>query len=143
MKHSKLRSLALVLTASSTLLTACASQPPRGTATNTYAGDQGGKQEEFIGDRELEAKFVMVNIRTETREERLRVQFDLKNTTPADLQVEWAIDWSDSSGFRIKTNPHWRPAIVSGQGFHVIQAVAPTPDAKVWRLGLRRPTPIR
>lgn len=143
MKHSHLRGLALALTASSTLLGACASQPPRGTATNTYAGDEAGKLEEFIGDRELEAKFVMVNIRTETRDDRLRVQFDLKNTTPADLQVEWAINWSDSSGFRIKTNPHWRPAIVSGQGFHAIQAVAPTPEAKVWKLELRRPTSIR
>jgi uncharacterized protein YcfL len=85
----------------------------------------------------------MVNIRTETRDGRLRIQFDLKNTTPGDLQVEWAIHWSDSSGFRIPTNANWRPAIVTGQGFQSVQAVAPTPEAKVWKLELRRPTPIR
>ena len=141
MKQSSRRSLLMALTVSAVL--ACATQPPRGTATNTYAGDEAGKQEEFIGDRDLEAKFVMVNIRTETRDGRLRIQFDLKNTTPADLQVEWAIHWSDSSGFRIPTNANWRPTIVTGQGFTSVQAVAPTPEAKVWKLELRRPTPIR
>jgi uncharacterized protein YcfL len=135
------RSIVLALTATGILL-ACASQPPRGTATNTYAGDEGGKLEECIGDRDLEARFVMVNIRTETRDDRLRVQFDLKNTTPADLQVEWALNWSDRSGFLVGTNPHWRPAIVSGRGFHAIQATAPSPEATVWKLALRRPTPV-
>jgi len=84
-----------------------------------------------------------VNIRNETQDGRMRVQFDLKNTTPADLQVEWAIKWSDNNGFLVDTNPHWRPVMVSGSGFHAIQAVAPTPEAKVWQLALRRPTPIR
>lgn len=138
-----LRTAGRALAASALLLAACSTRPPLGTATNTYEGDQFAKGEEFIGDRDLAAKFVMVNIRSETRDDRLRVQFDLKNTTPGDLQVEWAIKWSDPSGFQIDTNPHWRPAMITGQGFHVIQAVAPTPDAKAWKLELRRPTPIK
>lgn len=122
------------------LLQACAG--PFGTATNTYVGEALGKEEAFIGDRDLAAKFVLLNIKTEAGE-RMRVQFDLKNTTPGDLRVEWAIDWKDQSGFRIDTNPHWRPAVVTGQGFQSIQASAPTPDAKGFQLMLRKPTPIR
>ena len=70
------------------------------------------------------------------------MQFDLKNTTPADLAVEWAIEWRDGNGFRIGTNPHWQPAMVSGQGFHTIQATAPAPEATSFQLHLRRPTPV-
>lgn len=125
------------------LLTACASQPPLGTPTNTYSGNQVGKQEAFVGDRDLAAKFVMLNILTEQRDGRLRVQFDLKNTTSADLAVEWALEWKDASGFQVDTNPHWRPAIVSGQGFHSIQATAPVPAANTFQLHLRKPTPVR
>jgi uncharacterized protein YcfL len=134
--------LAALLLAFGTPLSGCTS-PPLGRATNTYTGDAAGKREEFIGDRDLKAKFVMVNIRTETRDGRLRVQFDLKNTTPGDLAIEWAISWMDQNGFRIDTNPSWCPAIVTGQGFHAIQATAPVPEAKIFSLELRRPTPIK
>jgi uncharacterized protein YcfL len=138
--NKSLRTALLTLTA---LLSACASQPPRGTATNTYEGDELGKRDELIGDRDLAAKFVLVGIKTEPRDGRLRVQFDLKNTTPADLAVEWAIEWKDRSGFRVDTQPHWKPAIVTGQGFQTIQAIAPTAEAAVFQLLLRKPTPVR
>ncbi|MSR63003.1 MAG: DUF1425 domain-containing protein [Planctomycetes bacterium] len=137
------RHLAPTLAALAACLAGCASQPPRGTATNTYSADQAGKRDEFLGDRDLAAKFVLVGIKTETRDGRLRVQFDLKNTTSADLAVEWAIDWKDRNGFRIDTNPHWQPTMVTGQGFQSIQATAPTPEAAVFQLQLRKPTPIR
>ena len=143
MKNPSLRAPALLLAASGIMCCACASQPPAGTSTNTYTGDQAGKRTESVGDRDLAARFVMLNIRSETREGRMRVQFELKNTTPGDLAVEWAIRWSDSNGFLIDTSPHWTPAIVTGQGFHAIQAVAPAAEARVWQLELRRPTPVK
>jgi uncharacterized protein YcfL len=136
------RTTPLILLALGALLAGCQTQHPRGTATNTYKGDATGEREDFIGDRDLKARFVMENIRSETRDGRLRVQFELKNTTPGDLPVEWAIKWFDASGFMIDTNPHWRPVMVTGQGFHIIQATAPTEDARTWQLELRRPTPI-
>jgi uncharacterized protein YcfL len=142
MKNQTKQTIALTLAVTGIFLAGCASQPPHGTATNTYEGDE-ARMDEFIGDRDLAAKFVLVGIKTEPRDGRLRVQFDLKNTTPADLAVEWAIEWKDKSGFRINTRPHWQPAMVSGQGFHTIQATAPTPEAAVFQLLLRRPTPVR
>jgi uncharacterized protein YcfL len=91
----------------------------------------------------LASKFQLLGVKTENRDGRLRVQFDLQNTTPGDLAVEWAIEWKDRSGFRLDTNPHWQPAIVTGKGFHAIQATAPMPDASAFQLLLRRPTPVR
>jgi uncharacterized protein YcfL len=143
MKNSNRQSAPLVALLPELLLAACASQPPLGTPTNAYTGNQVGKHEEFVGDRDLAAKFVMLNILTEQRDGRLRVQFDLKNTTPADLAVEWAIEWKDASGFQVDTNPHWQPVVVSGRGFHSIQATAPAPAANTFQLHLRKPTPVR
>jgi uncharacterized protein YcfL len=140
MKTSNTSWIASALLVAAVLLPACASQP-RGTSTNTYTGGA-GQEQTFVGDRDLAAKFVLLNIRTETGE-RMRVQFDLQNTTASDLSVEWAIDWKDQNGFRVDTNPHWLPAVVTGKGFHAIQATAPTPAARQFQLMLRRPTPIR
>lgn len=131
-----------LLVAAGALVVSCQSAP-LGSETNTYSADLAGKRDEFVGDRDLAARFVLVGIKTETRDERLRVQFDLKNTTPADLAIEWLIEWKDRNGFRIDTNPHWQPTLVTGQGFHSIQAIAPAADAVVFQLLLRRPTSIR
>ena len=124
------------------VVAACTS-PPLGTGTNTYTGDSAGKREEIVGDRDLAAKFVLLDIKRETRDGRLRVQFDLKNTTSGDLAIEWSVQWKDGNGFNIDSNVHWTPAIVSGQGLHSIQLVAPTPQAAVFQLQFRKPTPIR
>lgn len=142
MKISNVRTAVLVLVA---LVAGCATQHPRGTATNTYGVDEAGKQGEFIGDRDLAAKFVLLGIKTEPSDgtKPMRIQFDLKNTTSGDLAIEWALEWKDASGFRIDTNPNWRPVMVAGQNFHTIQAVAPAPQATAFQLHLRRPTPIR
>jgi uncharacterized protein YcfL len=124
------------------LLVSGCSSAPLGTPTNTYVGTDGGKSEEFIGDRELARNFVMVGVKTKRESEHLIVQFDLKNTTPRDLAIEWSIDWLDASGFRIDTNRHWRPAIVTGMGFESIQETAPVPEATTFQLQMRRPTPV-
>lgn len=121
----------------------CGTSPPRGTGTNTYTGDASGKREELVGDRDLAAKFVLLDIKRETRDGRLRVQFDLKNTTSGDLAIEWAVQWKDGSGFNIESNQHWTPAIVTGGGLHSVQLVGPTPQAAVFQLQFRKPTPIR
>jgi uncharacterized protein YcfL len=136
-RRSLLRGIGLLL-----LVCGCSSAP-LGTATNTYVGTEGGEPEEFIGDRELARNFVMVGVKTKRDSERLLVQFDLKNTTPRDLAIEWSIDWLDASGFRIDTNRHWRPAVVAGMGFESIQEVAPVPEATTFQLQMRRPTPVR
>ncbi len=124
------------------LLAACTA-PPRGTPTNTYVGNQAGKQQEYLGDPDLARMFVLLDIKTERRDGRLRVQFDLKNTSGADLPIEWSIAWKDASGFNVDTNPHWRPTMVAGKGFESIQDIAPVPEATSFQLQIRRPSPIR
>lgn len=138
----KIQSHVLLSLALGALLGACTS-PPRGTPTNTYTGNQAGKQQEYLGDPDLAQKFVLLDLKTERRDGRLRVQFDLRNTTGADLPIEWSIVWKDASGFNVDTNPYWRPTMVAGKGFESIQDVAPVPEATSFQLQIRRPSPIR
>lgn len=124
-------------------LASCAS-PPRGVAQNTYVGTEGGsKVQEIIGDPDLERKFVLVGTRTERRDDRLHVQFDLKNTTSADLAIEWAIEWRDAAGFVIDSARHWTPVVVGGKGFEPVQQTAPVPQAISFKLRLRKSSPVR
>lgn len=126
------------------LLLACASDGGRLNPQNTYVGKEGGVEiDEQIGDPSLERHFVLVGLLTERRDGRLHVQFDLKNTTTSELPVEWSIEWMDARGFRIDTQPHWRPALVGGNGVVPVQETAPVPEAATFKLHVRRSSPVR
>ena len=118
--------------------------PSRGRAQNSYAGAEGRSEiDKSIGDSDLEHKFVLVATRTERRDDRLRIQFDLKNTTGADLAIEWAIEWFDASGFSLDTPRHWTPAVVGGGGVQPVQDVAPVAQAIGFKLHIRKSSPVR
>jgi len=118
--------------------------PARGTPQNTYALTEGHPEvEKSIADRDLENKFVLVGTRTERRDNRLHIQFELKNTTGADLAIEWEIEWRDAGGFVIDTARHWTPAVVGGGGVEPIQETAPVPEAIGFKLRIRKSTPVR
>lgn len=123
------------------LLPACTSAP-FGTPTNTYSVGETGEPNASIGDRDLAKKFVLVGIRRERKDGRLHVQFDLQNTTPGDLRIEWTVTWRNSSGFNIDSGVNWRPTVVPGKGLQPIQLTAPTPEAAEFQLHFRKPTPI-
>ena len=72
------------------------------------------------------------------REDRLHVQFNLKNKKTSDLAIEWAIEWFDSAGFRIDVPHNWKATKLVGQGFETIARTAPTPEAAGFRLGVRK-----
>ena len=126
-----------------TFLGACQALSPRGTAQNTYAGDGGTEVEETFGDPRLAKELVMESILTERRDERLFVQFNLRNTRGSNLSIEWAIEWFDASGFLIDTPRRWEPASMGGKGYKTITRTAPTPEASGFRLGVRKPNTVR
>lgn len=118
--------------------------PSRLSPENTYKSSEGQHDvDQSIGDRDLERKFVLLATRTERRDGRLFVQFELKNTTGAEQRIEWCLDWLDASDFHIDSVRSWTPAVVGGNGVIPIQATAPTTQAKAFKLRLRRPSVIR
>ena len=126
------------------LSSACAlALEPRGTAQNTYVGDETAEVEETFGDPQLAKELVMESIQTKRENDRLFVQFNLRNTRSSNLEIEWAIEWFDQAGFRIDTPTHWQPAAMGGKGFKTISQTAPTPAASGFRLGVRKPNTVR
>jgi uncharacterized protein YcfL len=125
------------------LLAACKTGGSPAKPQNTYIGTEGAVEvEEEVGDRALERKFVLLGIKSERRDGRLHVQFDLKNTTTSELAVEWSIEWMDDRGFRINTQPHWSPVRVGGNGAVPVQQTAPVPEAVTFKLHVRRSSPV-
>lgn len=125
------------------LAAGCLALDPRGTAQNTYTVDESGEVTETFGDRGLAKDLVMEDIRTERRDGRLHVQFNLRNTRSSNLAIEWAIAWFDGSGFRIDVPEHWTPAAIGGKGYETVTRTAPTPEASSFRLGFRKPNTVR
>lgn len=122
----------------------CKTSDHSGSPQNTYVGREGdAKTDEDFGDPDLARKFVLQDIKTERRDDRLFVQFDLKNKTPRNLEVEWALEWFDARDFRIDAPRNWRHVVVGGEGFQTVAATAPRPEAVGFRLGVRRPSPVR
>jgi hypothetical protein len=118
--------------------------PSRLSPENTYKSAEGQHGvDQSIGDRDLERKFVLLGTKTERRDGRLFVQFELKNTTGAEQRIEWTLDWLDSADFHIDSVRSWTPALVGGNGVIPIQATAPTLQAKGFKLRLRRSSAIR
>ena len=122
---------------------ACATQPDRGTAQNTYSQDVNSDElDEVIGDRWLHSQMVIDDVLTKRDGGLLHVQFNLRNTTSRNLPIEWSIVWFDGSGFELQTSRHWTAAVVGGKGFQSLARVAPNPSASAFRLGLRKPNTV-
>ncbi len=130
------RAVAFALVAS--VLAACSST--RGTAQNTYVSEDGAAVEETIGNFTLSRELVMESVRTERRDGRLFVQFNLRNTRASSLPAEWTLVWFDEAGFKLDHAHHWTPIVLDGKGFETISQTAPTPAASGFRLALRKPT---
>ena len=123
---------------------ACAAPfPSRGNPQHTYVGGEAGEVEEVFGDARLRRQFQLVGVRTQRREGRLFVQFDLQNRTNSNLAVEYALEWRDDQGFKVDSPANWRPVQVGGRGSHTITATAPVPAASTFTLGVRKPSPVR
>lgn len=121
---------------------ACATQPDRGTAQNSFSQGPGGELDEVIGDRWLHSQVILDEVLTRRVEDRLQVQFNLRNTKSRNLPLEWAVVWFDGSGFELPSSRHWTPAVIGGKDFLSIQRTAPSADAAGFRLGLRKPNTV-
>ena len=73
----------------------------------------------------------------------LVVEFELHNKRGSTIDLEWKVDWMDSSGLSIPTSGSWHPLSIGGRGYEPLQVTAPTPEASTWKLRVQKPNPVR
>lgn len=126
------------------LATACTSSPSRGKTQNTYSGEEGTSEiEATAANAQLHRDLEIQRIRSERRDGRLHVQFDLRNKRQGSQAIEWSIEWKDAAGFTIDDRSHWQPLVIGGGGYETISITATSPDAAAWRLQVRPSSPVR
>ena len=131
------RSAALRLVPLLVLLPACMSG--KGGPQRTVEVSEGGPvmnelDSGMVLKRDLEIRNPISNQTSKSPDEFLRCQFELHNKRSTAMKLEWKVDWFDGSGFRVETNEPWRPLTIGGYGYEIIQIVAPSLEAEVWRL---------
>jgi uncharacterized protein YcfL len=127
--------------AAATLFGSC-----RGLSTvspeNSYTMGGAGTETSTM-DSQLASQLEILNPRSRTQDDRMHVQFDLHNKRNTTLPMEWKLEWQDASGFKIDAPQHWRPLVLGGGAVETLAATAPTPQASIWKLRVRRRSAIR
>ncbi|MDR2261321.1 MAG: YcfL family protein [Azoarcus sp.] len=81
----------------------------------------------------------VVEIRAARRDNLLRVQFTVANTSPSNEQLHYRLRWLDNDGFTVWEEEPWKPEIIYGKQDKVIHAVAPTFKAADFKLEVQSP----
>ena len=82
-----------------------------------------------------EARYVQVSgLMAKDRNGFLALQAEVANSGIDAHRIFWRIKWLDESGFQVWDDEPWKPALIQGSARQNLQAVAPTPKAKDFRL---------
>jgi hypothetical protein len=81
----------------------------------------------------------VTDMRAARRDNLLRVQFTLTNTSPKNQQLYYRFRWLDADGFTVWEEEPWKPELVYGKQDKVINVVAPTFKASDFKIELQSP----
>lgn len=81
----------------------------------------------------------VTDMRAVRRDNLLRIQFTVTNSSPKNEQLHYRFRWLDTDGFTVWEETPWKPEIVYGKQNKIINAVAPTFKATDFKLELQSP----
>ena len=88
----------------------------------------------------LEGDIQIVDIKSVMAGDVMRVQATLLSKDRDTLPFQYRFDWYDGGGMEINSGAgSWKPLILYGRESKTIQAVAPDPRAKEFKLKIREP----
>ena len=79
------------------------------------------------------------DLRATKRDNLLRIQAEITNTSNGNQQLYYRFKWLDQDGFTVWEEEPWKPLIVYGAQKQVINVVSPTFKATDFRLILQSP----
>lgn len=81
----------------------------------------------------------ITDLRTTNRNGLLTIQAEITNTSPDRERLFYRFKWLDNAGLQAWDDEPWKPVLLHGLQKHLIQVVAPTPQATDFRLILQSP----
>jgi uncharacterized protein YcfL len=81
----------------------------------------------------------VTDLRATKRDNLLRIQAEITNTSAGNQQLYYRFKWLDRDGFTVWDEEPWKPMIVYGNQKQVINVVSPTFKAADFRLILQSP----
>ncbi|MDR2880694.1 MAG: YcfL family protein [Azoarcus sp.] len=81
----------------------------------------------------------VTDMRAVRRDNLLRVQFTVTNSSPGNERLHYRFRWLDADGFTVWEEEPWKPEIIYGKQNKVINVVAPTFKAADFKLELQSP----
>lgn len=123
------------------LLGACASvDTSSGAGENTWKGNEASDKFDVVEDNvQLRSYFTIREIRSQRRDGRLAIQFELVNKYRTTRTVEWQIEWFDASGFSVGRSDNWNRETIAGNGSKALSTTALKPEATGWAMHVRPP----
>jgi uncharacterized protein YcfL len=88
----------------------------------------------------LKGDIQIVDVKSAMAGDFMRVQATLRSKDRDTLPFQYRFDWYDASGLEINSGAgSWKPLVLYGRESKTIQAVAPDPRAKEFKLKIREP----
>lgn len=88
----------------------------------------------------LKGDIQIVDIKSAMAGDIMRAQATLRSKDRDTLPFQYRFEWYDASGIEINAGSgSWKPLILNGREAKTIQAVAPDPRAKEFKLKIREP----
>lgn len=81
----------------------------------------------------------VVDMKSVTLGNLIKAQVSLRSKDRDALPLQYRFDWFDAQGMEIASNTAWKPLIIYGKETKTVQAVAPDPLARGFKLKLREP----
>lgn len=73
-------------------------------------------------------------LRVKERGSLMALQIELTNTSRDNQTAYYRLKWLDESGFQVWDDEAWKPVLLHGKQKHNLQAVAPTTQARDFRI---------
>ena len=113
-------------------------------ATGKAAWDEQGartlEKNVVFNNSGLKGDIQIVDVKSAMAGDMMRAQATLRSKDKDTLPFQYRFEWYDNSGMEINSGSgSWKPLILNGRESKTIQAVAPDPRAKEFKLKIREP----
>lgn len=105
------------------------------TSHHSFAEDMSSKVENLGTLRSLS----IPEIKVRTINNFLQVQVNFQNTSIYDQEVYYRLKWIDAEGFEAASPDAWKMLKLIGKQKYAVSTLAPTPDAKDFRVEVQAP----